>query len=617
MHAFIEARQHKTWLLFLININVLILLWLKPQSMKGSLLTLFVFFFTVTSLIAQTPTRYELVSMGKKVNTFHHEGAPIVSPDGNTLYFFVQNHPENTYGKDESQDIWMTKKDANGEWETPTHLTSPFNESRSNQVCTVFPDGSLCIKGGRSKNEKGFSLVTGRSLQELDIDDFNKMNKGRFYGGSMSGDKKHIIIYMSEVQNSPNSDLYESHLLPNGSWSRPAKLKLSTTLDDVGPFIGPDQKTLYFGSARQGKGRQGGVDIYKAIRLDDTWANWSEPVNLGKPINTGGDDFYFTMDQNGNVYTSRANKAIEGAQLDLYMLVPKVFKIDLVGTVFNKKTQQPMPASVEVKMKDKDVLKLTASDAGKFETKIDETREVIVSASAPDFLLNTETFPIPVVNSDTTINVEIDLTPIAKKLILSGDVLDKKTGKPVTAKVSGQLKSDKKTNFKVDAAGGKYEQEIPKLGWYILAVSATGYVNTTDSVWINSDEVSPVTKDLYLQPIEVGLTVRLKNIYFDFDKTTLKSQSFLELNKVVDFLKQNQTVEIEISGHTDSKGSDDYNLNLSQGRSQAVVDYLITQGIDSYRLTAHGYGETKPVDTNDTEEGRANNRRVEFTIVKK
>jgi OOP family OmpA-OmpF porin len=136
-------------------------------------------------------------------------------------------------------------------------------------------------------------------------------------------------------------------------------------------------------------------------------------------------------------------------------------------------------------------------------------------------------------------------------------------------------------------------------------------------VWINSRDVSPVTKDITLQAIEIGVTVRLKNIYFDFDKTTLKSESFPELNKVVEFLKQNPSVEIEISGHTDSKGSDDYNLNLSQGRSEAVVNYIVSQGIDAYRLTAKGYGESKPIDTNDTDTGRANNRRVEFTVMKK
>lgn len=108
----------------------------------------------------------------------------------------------------------------------------------------------------------------------------------------------------------------------------------------------------------------------------------------------------------------------------------------------------------------------------------------------------------------------------------------------------------------------------------------------------------------------------MKNIYFDYDKTTLKSESFVELNKVVDFLKQNPSVSIEISGHTDSRGSDTYNQNLSQGRSQAVVDYLVSQGIESYRLEAHGYGESRPIDTNNTEEGMANNRRVEFTVLK-
>jgi OmpA-OmpF porin, OOP family len=151
----------------------------------------------------------------------------------------------------------------------------------------------------------------------------------------------------------------------------------------------------------------------------------------------------------------------------------------------------------------------------------------------------------------------------------------------------------------------------------MLTASAEGYLNSSDSIDVGDAEMSPYTKDLYLDPIEVGVTVRLKNIYFDFDRATLKKESFVELNKVVEFLKQNSSVEIEIAGHTDGKGSDDYNLNLSQGRSQSVVDYIVSQGIESARLTAHGYGESKPIDSNDTPEGQANNRRVEFTIVKK
>lgn len=565
----------------------------------------------------QFSPRYELVKMDKNVNTFHHEAAPVISPDGNTLYFFVQNHPENTMGKDDTQDIWVSKKDGSGVWSLAQHLGSPFNIHRSNQVFTFFPDGSLFIKGGRTKGEKGFSIVNGNSLRELEVKDFKAMNKGRFYGASMSADGKHIIMYFSEVANSPNSDLYTSHQQPDGSFSKPAKSRLSTTTDDVGPFIGPDQQTLYFASARQAPGRQGGVDIYKTTRLDDTWMNWSEPINMGKPINTSALDYYFTIDNAGNVFTSRANKALDGAQLDLYTLVPKTFKIHLIGMVYNEKSMQPLQANVEVGVKGKEVVKLQSTTAGKFETKMPEVLEYTVATTAQGFLPKDESFKIPVLTTDTTINIEILLRPVAKKLLLVGNVYNKKTEQLISAKLDITLKGDKKTNMRLLAEGGKYEKEIPKLGWYMIGASAEGYINAADSVEAEDDGLSPFSRDLYLQPIEVGVTVRLKNIYFDFDKTTLKTESFVELNKVVDFLKLNPSVEIEISGHTDYKGSDDYNINLSQGRSQSVVDYIISQDIDSYRLTAHGYGEGKPIDTNETDVGRANNRRVEFTVLKK
>lgn len=578
-------------------------------------------FLCITTLLVQAQQfspRYELVKMDKTVNTFHHEAAPVVSPDGNTLYFFVQNHPDNTMGKDDTQDIWVSRRDANGAWSQAEHLKSPFNIHRSNQVFTVFPDGSLLIRGGRSKGEKGFSIVNNNSLRELEVKDFKSMNKGRFYGASMSADMKHMILYFSEKENSPDSDLYESHAAADGSWSRPVKIKLSSPTDDVGPFIAPDQKTLYFASARSAPGRQGGVDIYKCTRLDDSWSSWSEPINLGKPINTSALDYYFTIDNEGKAYTSRANKAMEGAQLDLYMLVPKTFKINLSVVVVSEKTQELIsPAAVSLKVKDKDAQALKVNAAGKFETTLPETTELQLQASAEGFMPKEQKVAVPVLYADTTIAVEIPLRPVAKKLLVSGNVYDKKTDQLVPARVEVVAKADRKNVYKLEASRGSFEKEVPKLGWYILSASAEGYLNTTDSVRLASEDQSPAIKDLYLVPIEIGVTVRLKNIYFDFDKTTLKKESFTELNKVVDLLKRNPSVEIEIAGHTDNKGSDEYNANLSQGRSQAVVDYIISQGIASYRLTAHGYGESKPIDTNDTEVGRANNRRVEFTVVKK
>jgi outer membrane protein OmpA-like peptidoglycan-associated protein len=254
---------------------------------------------------------------------------------------------------------------------------------------------------------------------------------------------------------------------------------------------------------------------------------------------------------------------------------------------------------------------------GKYETRVPEINEYVVSASASGYQPKELTVAVPTLGSDTTLVTDVYLTPIAKKLILTGTVFNKKTNEPITANVDFTLRPDRKSSYSVGAAGGKYSLEVGNLGWYILEASSEGYLGATDSVQFATEDLSPLSKDLFLAPIEVGLTVRLKNIYFDFNKTTLKPESFVELNKVVDFLQQNPTVEIEIAGHTDSKGTDEYNNNLSQGRSQSVVDYLVQQGIDGARLTAKGYGESKPIDTNDTPEGQANNRRVEFTVLKK
>ena len=566
----------------------------------------------------QFAPRYVLVKLDKTVNTFYHEAAPVISPDGKDLYFFIQNHPENTYGKDGSQDIWVTHKDDKGTWGSPKRLGSPLNNNRSNQVFNVLPDGSIFIRGGRGKNDEGFSIVSkSGGSAELKVKDFTAMEKGRFYGATISNDIKHMVLYFSEVEASTRSDLYISHAQSDGNWSRPVKMKIATNSDEFGPFIAPDNKTLYFASDRNTPGKQGSADIYKSERLDDTWENWSEPMNMGKPINTAAGDAYYSVDAAGNVFTSRANSRTDGGNLDLFILVPHDIKVMLAGVVYNENSKQPISSSVILTIKEQKPVTMKAGDNGKFGTRLPETNEYVIAASADGFLPIEQTFPVPKIDRDTTLTVEIYLTPVSKKLILTGTVYDNKTQQPVTSQITIAIKPDRNSSFAIDASAGKYEQDISRMGWYVMTASATGYLNSTDSIQVKSPEETPVIKDFYLQPIEVGVTVRLKNIYFDFDKTTLKSESFVELNKVVDFLKQNSSVEVEISGHTDNKGSDTYNETLSQGRSQTVVNYIISQGIRADRLTAHGYGEAKPIETNDTEEGRANNRRVEFTILKK
>jgi outer membrane protein OmpA-like peptidoglycan-associated protein len=394
-------------------------------------------------------------------------------------------------------------------------------------------------------------------------------------------------------------------------------MKISSVADDFSPFIAADQKTLYFASNRFSKDRVGGIDVYKTTRLDDSWQNWSEPVNLGRTVNTVADDAYFTVDSKGNIFTARAGAKVDGGNYDLLILRPRNINIVLAGVTYNQKTKQPIPANVDVKLKElKQPINLKSGSSGKFETRIPEVDGYNIAANATGFLPTASDYRVPKLNRDTTLHVDIYLTPIAKQLSLAGDILDKKTNNKVPMPKISLVQKGNPAAMSPSGDGGSYKQDIAGFGWYVFNVTAEGYLNATDSVQVLDENTIPVIKNILMTPIEVGVTVRLKNIYFDFDKTTLKPESFVELNKVVDFLKQNSNVSIEIAGHTDSKGSDDYNLNLSQGRSQSVVDYLSSQGIDKSRLQAHGYGETKPIDTNETDDGRANNRRVEFTILK-
>ena len=583
------------------------------------------YFFAFSLLLAATflkgqeiSPRYELVKMSDKVNTLYHEVSPVISTDGTKLYYFVSDHPQNTFGKDKSQDIWVSMHDEKGEWTEGKRLPPPFNQNRYNQVFNSLPDGSLLVRGGRAKSSKGFSVVAaGGGWTELSVPGFESMDKGLFNGATISSDAKHLILYFSEKEGDKFSDFYLSNL-EGGKWSRPVKLKLSSAADDYSPFLSPDQKTLYFSSDRFSKDKVGGTDVYKATRLDDAWMNWSEPVNLGKSINTPAGDAYFSIDTHGNIFTSRSGARVDGGNFDIFILRPRNFKILLTGTTFNQKTKQPVTSAVEIKMKEQKPVNLKTTVNGNFETRVPEIDEYALTAASSGFLPLTQSYKVPRINRDTTFHVDVFLTPLAKQLVLAGDVIDKKTEQRVkNAKVNVAFKPDQTINYSPSASEGSYQQDISSLGWYLFTVSAGGYMTANDSVQVQSEEITPVIKNIVLAPIEVGVTVRLKNIYFDFDKTTLKSESFVELDKVVDFLKQNPSVEIEIAGHTDSKGADTYNQSLSQGRSQSVVDHLVSEGIEVSRLTAHGYGESKPLESNDTEEGRANNRRVEFTVLKK
>ncbi|MEO0334110.1 MAG: hypothetical protein AAF223_20960, partial [Bacteroidota bacterium] len=218
---------------------------------------------------------YELVNLGRKVNSIYHESAPVLSPDGNTLYFTITNHPENNTGTDGSQDIWFTERGKDGSWLPSKHLSGSFNQEEYNQVMSVSADGQEVLV--RSGNSKKWEFATVRKVnsewqkpEELHISNFDAICRGRFNGGFMSYDKKAILLYFSEVKDSKISDLYVSFVESPGKWSTPVKIAaLNTRQDDFGPYLAPDNRTLYFASNRPGGHGGAGDHVHGDVGVGD------------------------------------------------------------------------------------------------------------------------------------------------------------------------------------------------------------------------------------------------------------------------------------------------------------------------------------------------------------
>jgi outer membrane protein OmpA-like peptidoglycan-associated protein len=205
-------------------------------------------------------------------------------------------------------------------------------------------------------------------------------------------------------------------------------------------------------------------------------------------------------------------------------------------------------------------------------------------------------------------------------VMISGKVINSKTKEPLAAEITYRnLKTDEVLGIaKSSPEDGSYKIILPAGNEYSFLAEKKGFIATSES--FNTKvlkEYSETNKDLYLTPLEVGQTVRLNNVFFDFAKFSLREESFPELNRVVKLLQDNPGMKIEVAGHTDSVGSAESNLSLSQNRANSVKEYLLSKNISADRVVSKGYGLTKPVATNDTDEGRQLNRRVEFTILQK
>jgi outer membrane protein OmpA-like peptidoglycan-associated protein/Tol biopolymer transport system component len=381
-------------------------------------------------------------------------------------------------------------------------------------------------------------------------------------------------------------DLYWSRKTGN-QWSEPLNLGavVNSQAWDSQPTFSSDGKTLYFASKRPGG--KGSSDLWKTELLPG--GEWMPPVNLGDSINTKDAEMapFIHPDDLTLYFTSKGHPGMGG--LDLF---------------YSRKDKQGL-------------WKNPVNLGYPINTYADEIT-IIVNATGDLAYISSDKLGGLGRQDVYSFKLYKEAQPL-KVTYFKGIVFNKETKERLEAKfelidlTSGKVVIESHS----DPVNGEFLVALPTNKDYALNVSKTGYLFYSDHFALKGEnsKSKPFIKNIPLQEIKIGETVVLKNIFFDTDKYELKPESRSELEKLISLLQTNGKISIEISGHTDNAGTPGYNLTLSKNRAKAVYDYLVEHGVSAGRLSYEGYGLSKPIDTNETEQGRANNRRTEFMVL--
>lgn len=403
----------------------------------------------------------------------------------------------------------------------------------------------------------------------------------------ISPDGKYLFFTGCNRPNGLGScDIYVSKK-ENNQWSTPHNLGAPVNSKgwEAQPSISADGRTLFFVSNRSGG--IGGYDIWKTQLQDD--GTWGIPENLGPNINTPYDE--------GSPYLHPDNQTLYFSSNGW----PGFGRKDLFVSKLDETSNWGLPTNLGKPINNhKDQLSMHVSMDG-FTTHI-------ASRSQRDDL------DIFVIETPSQVRPK-------EVFYVEATIKDRNTNAPLSAQLrvtdinTGSIVFDDAS----DIEDGKIIATLPVGEEYALHVFKEGYLFFTQMHNLNSSipDNSHIDTEIALQPIEIGATVHLENVYFDTDKTELLPKSKTDLMVLADFLKRNPSVEIELSGHTDNVGSKTHNLQLSEGRAKAVYRYLIEQQIAAKRISYVGYGDSKPIANNDSEQGKSQNRRTEVLIVKK
>jgi outer membrane protein OmpA-like peptidoglycan-associated protein len=539
------------------------------------------------------PKNFSIVNIGREINSEYEDYAPVINENEDEIVFTTRRREDNlnqNVADDNKpwEDIFISKK-SGATWEYAKNIGEPVNGQNHDSNTALSADGStLFLYNDENGGDILYSeLVNGKWTAPIPLPGIINSSFAE-KSVSISADEKTLYFSSNRPGGYGGLDIYRATKDSKGEWSNVKNLgpMINTDLDDDGPFIDYDLVTLYFSS--QGRKGMGGFDVFKSTFNPDR-NEWSEPENLGYPINTPDNDIYivFSKDNKRAYYSSVREDGM--GYTDIYMITsPEGIKNAQPVT-----TTKPPVVTPPVD---------TAS------------QQPVITKNEPK-TIEPKTEP-----KVTTPKVEPKKEIVPLKYVVT--VVDAATKSPLDATVKLSGAKDNVIVASSSAGTGVYEFSIsnPKAKDYRLSADLSGYVFVNQNLKIEgaTTKEKTINRTIEMRKVAVNVGGVLRNLYFDFDKATFKTESYTELNKLEAMMQQNNGMIIEIAGHTDAVGSKPYNTFLSRKRAEAVKDYLTKKGIDPRRIKAVGYGETKPLVSNDDEdEGREINRRVEFKILQK
>lgn len=437
-------------------------------------------------------------------------------------------------------------------------------------------------------------------------------------------------------------DFYESYKTDSG-WSKaePMNPPLNSPNNEGAQSLSPNGKILFF-SACNRMGGSGKCDIFISFH---TSRGWSEPLNLGSPLNTSAWEAHPSMSSNGHTLYFCSNRPGGYGKRDIWIaelaITPdgkiSVKDVKNAGPVINTEEDEVSPyihfddqtlyfsSDGHNGLGRHDIFVSRKDDKGDWQTPENVGFPINTHRDEIGFTVNalgTRAYYASEAFSGERKDKDIYAIPLPKEVqpipvtYLKGNIYNADNNNPLTARFElTDLKEAKLVSASLSREDGSFLLCLPAGRDYALNVSKDGYLFYSDRFTLSKadDITKPVIKDIPLNPLKTGTTIELKNIYFEFDSYQLKKESFIELTNVVSLLKNSPTVRVEIGGHTDGKGTDAYNNDLSANRAKSVKDYLVKFGIDPERLETKGYGFSKPLDKEHPYSGV--NRRTELKII--